>query len=84
MDQDQVTELGDFGDGAVRIPAGTVRSFYVWAEYMLAYTKGSVTGEEFARDDSVVFYEGVGILDYFGHVYPARVWNGNIHYYTTR
>ena len=77
------TELGDFAE-AVRIPGGSVQSFYVWAEKRVVYTKGNTIGDVFAKDDNLEFYEGIGISHFFGSSYSPRVWNGNIHYHTAR
>ena len=78
-----VTALGDFAE-AVKIPGGSVQSFYVWTEKKVVYTKGNTVGDVFAKDDNLEFYEGIGLSHFFGSSYSPRVWNGSIHYHTAR
>lgn len=81
-DRGKATELGDF-DEVVHISSGSSQSFYVWAQNSIVYKKGSSEGKPFAGDSSLIFYEGIGVRDYFGPYISPRVWSGAIRYETS-
>ncbi|MAG54759.1 MAG: hypothetical protein CMJ83_00555 [Planctomycetes bacterium] len=66
----------------VDIPAGVTQAFYVTVTNGTAinYTNGTTTGNLFASDANLNFYEGGGLSYPFGSNFNPRVWNGNIHY----
>jgi subtilisin-like proprotein convertase family protein len=66
----------------VPINAGNRAAFYVTATtgFNVAYTNGTVLGNQYASDANIIFYEGVGMSYPFGTVFTPRIFNGIIHY----
>ncbi|AFL81539.1 regulatory P domain of subtilisin-like proprotein convertases [Aequorivita sublithincola DSM 14238] len=66
------------------VPAGDRAAFYVTTtdNGTLSYTNGTVTGNLFASDANLEFYEGRGVDYPFTGGFEPRVFNGNIHYTT--
>ena len=70
------TELGNF-DNAVVISSGSTQSFFITSTKGLVYQAGTTEGAEYANDESMVVYEGVGTTDEFaGAIYGPRVFGG--------
>ena len=76
------TSVGRLDRGVV-VADGDVQSFYVHSPQSMVYLNpksGNTEGNEFAVDDSLVFYEGVGVRGEFGSIYSPRIFSGIIEY----
>ena len=70
-----LTQLGSLST-PIKILRGSFQSFYIWAERKLVYNIGTSEGSVYASDDSLVFFEGIGVTNPFGTRSSPRVWNG--------
>jgi hypothetical protein len=79
------TSLGDFAK-SVDIYGNTVQSFYIYTPSKLMYKAGSGdTSAVFSDDESLEFYEGIGVSKFFGeglasNLYETRIFRGAIKY----
>ncbi|KAL3804017.1 hypothetical protein HJC23_006408 [Cyclotella cryptica] len=73
------TLLGEF-DHKVFIAKGSTNSFYVTSTNGLVYKKGEKEGSIVASDNSLIVYEGIGMLKEFSTRIAPRVWNDIIFY----
>jgi subtilisin-like proprotein convertase family protein len=66
----------------IEVPAGDRVAFYVTLVNTtnINYTNGGTTGDLYASDDNIEFYEGAGKAYPFGSTFSPRIFNGNIHY----
>lgn len=68
----------------VAIAAGSVQSFYIYNANTVMYTLGTTEGNRKAFDESLAFYEGVGITNKFSgntaDLYIPRVFSGVMRY----
>ncbi|EED94554.1 predicted protein [Thalassiosira pseudonana CCMP1335] len=71
----------------VAIAAGSVQSFYIYNANTVMYTLGTTEGNRKAFDESLAFYEGVGITNKFSgntaDLYIPRVFSGVMRYRAT-
>ena len=76
----ETTSLGGLN---VSIPAGSIRSFFVYASDKIRYDRGTGEGGVFFDDGMLQVYEGVGVRNKLSGNYPedifsARVFTGSI------
>jgi subtilisin-like proprotein convertase family protein len=66
----------------IEVPAGDRVAFYVTLVNTtnINYTNGSTTGNLYASDDNLEFYEGAGKSYPFDYTFDPRIFNGYIHY----
>lgn len=64
------------------VPAGSIQAFYITVTNGTAmnYTNGSTTGNLYASNAELEFYEGSGLAYPFTANFNPRVWNGTIYY----
>ena len=68
---------------SVSVPAGSIKSFFIYTPNKIRYTKGTTEGSLFSKDDMLEIYEGVGVRSKFAgsrteDIFSPRVFTGTI------
>ena len=79
LDNKGLSNLGDLGR-AIVVPAGSMQSFFIWAEKGLLYTKSQSNnnGASFASDFSIEANEGIGMNNLFDKATGTGQFSGGI------
>ena len=60
--QGGISNTGNFN---VTVPSNTIQSFYIYTEDIVMYSVGSEEGALFSSNESLEFYEGIGMTQKF-------------------
>lgn len=67
--------MSNTGNFNVTIPSNAIQSFYIYSKDIVMYSVGSEEGALFSSNDSLEFYEGIGMTQKFnGQVVGYVLW----------